>query len=72
MIVSTYQAASGAGHKGMEELLDGCKEFLDGSSASNETFVHPLPFNVIPHIDKFQPNGYTKEEMKVRRGLLFF
>merc|ERR1719454_2573412 len=47
VIVSTYQAASGAG------------------AAGNAEFAHPLAFNVIPHIDKFQENGYTKEEMKV-------
>lgn len=35
------------------------------SPAENAVFAHPLPFNVIPHIDKFQANGYTKEEMKV-------
>eukprot|EP00616_Rhizochromulina_sp_CCMP1243_P013038 CAMPEP_0118962802 /NCGR_PEP_ID=MMETSP1173-20130426/999_1 /TAXON_ID=1034831 /ORGANISM="Rhizochromulina marina cf, Strain CCMP1243" /LENGTH=403 /DNA_ID=CAMNT_0006911101 /DNA_START=71 /DNA_END=1282 /DNA_ORIENTATION=+ len=65
VIVSTYQAASGAGQAGMEELLRETEKFLDQSVASNDVFVHPLPFNVIPHIDKFQPNGYTKEEMKV-------
>jgi aspartate-semialdehyde dehydrogenase len=66
LIISTYQAASGAGAEGMEELLSGTKEkLITGVQSSNSVFVHPLPFNLIPHIDKFQPNGYTKEEMKV-------
>lgn len=65
MIMSTYQAASGAGAAGMEELSSGMKEMLDEGKATNEVFAHPLPFNVIPHIDAFQENGYTKEEMKV-------
>ena len=38
---------------------------LEGQSAGHEVFAHPLPFNIIPHIDSFQPNGYTREEMKV-------
>jgi aspartate-semialdehyde dehydrogenase len=38
---------------------------LEGSTAGHEVFAYPLPFNVIPHIDSFQPNGYTREEMKV-------
>ncbi|TYZ64337.1 hypothetical protein PybrP1_012306 [[Pythium] brassicae (nom. inval.)] len=65
LIVSTYQAASGAGAEGMEELRDGAQAFLAGSAPTNKVFAHPLPFNLIPHIDKFQANGYTKEEMKV-------
>mmetsp|Transcript_13756 Transcript_13756/g.40695 ORF Transcript_13756/g.40695 Transcript_13756/m.40695 type:complete len:315 (-) Transcript_13756:400-1344(-) len=66
VIMSTYQAASGAGAAGMAELTDGVNEMAAGAStAPNEVFAHPLPFNVIPHIDKFQENGYTKEEMKV-------
>ena len=64
-IMSTYQAASGAGAPGMGELEDGVKAFTAGKEIKNEVFAHPLPFNVIPHIDKFQDNGYTKEEMKV-------
>lgn len=65
IIMSTYQAASGAGQPGMDELKDGTKAVLEGGSPVNQVFAHPLPFNVIPHIDKFQDNGYTKEEMKV-------
>uniref|UniRef100_A0A6U3XFE1 aspartate-semialdehyde dehydrogenase n=1 Tax=Ditylum brightwellii TaxID=49249 RepID=A0A6U3XFE1_9STRA len=67
VIMSTYQAASGAGQPGMDELKEGTRAVLSGERevAENKIFAHPLPFNVIPHIDKFQENGYTKEEMKV-------
>jgi aspartate-semialdehyde dehydrogenase len=65
LIMSTDQAASGAGAEGMEELQAGTLAKLTGQAVTNSVFVHPLPFNLIPHIDKFQPNGYTKEEMKV-------
>lgn len=65
IIMSTYQAASGAGAEGMEELKSGTQAHLAGEHVSNSVFVHPLPFNLIPHIDKFQDNAYTKEEMKV-------
>lgn len=65
MIVSTYQATSGAGQKGMDELNTQTHMVLHGKEAAHEVFAHPIPFNVIPHIDSFQDNGYTKEEMKV-------
>lgn len=65
VLMSTYQASSGAGQPGMDELTQGTKAYLEGKEVSNKIFAHPLPFNVIPQIDKFQENGYTKEEMKV-------
>lgn len=65
VIMSTYQAASGAGQPGMDELQDGTKVYLEGGTPENNIFAYPLPFNVIPQIDKFMENGYTKEEMKV-------
>ena len=67
IIMSTYQAASGAGQEGMEELRKGCVDVTSGAKevADHKFFSNPLAFNVIPHIDKFQDNGYTKEEMKV-------
>ena len=65
MIVSTYQATSGAGQKGIEELLEGTRVELAGGQPQASVFAYPIPFNVIPHIDAFQDNGYTKEEMKV-------
>ena len=65
--VSTYQAASGAGKRGMEELVMQMQSFfafkLDETQA--EVFPHRLALNVIPHIDVFMPNDYTKEEMKM-------
>lgn len=64
-IISTYQAASGAGAPGMQELMDGMKSAVQGEQAVNKVFAHPLPYNLIPQIDVFQPNKYTKEEMKV-------
>ncbi|MDD3793739.1 MAG: aspartate-semialdehyde dehydrogenase [Candidatus Gracilibacteria bacterium] len=65
MIVSTYQATSGAGAKGMDELLENTKKYFNGEKREANIFAHDISFNLIPHIDKFQDNGYTKEEMKV-------
>jgi len=66
VIVSTYQAASGAGAEGMAELeQESRRVLLEGGKPGHSVFAHPLPFNVIPQIDSFQPNGYTREEMKV-------
>ncbi len=67
--VATYQATSGAGKKGMEELINQMKAVfnfkLEEEVAKREAFVHQIALNVIPHIDKFMDNGYTKEEMKM-------
>lgn len=65
VIVSSYQATSGAGIEGMNELLEETRRSLDGEAAQAKVFAHPMAFNVIPHIDSFQDNGYTREEMKV-------
>ena len=65
VIVSTYQATSGAGAAAMRELETQTQNYLDGRTIENKEFAHPIPFNLIPHIDAFQDNGYTKEEMKV-------
>jgi aspartate-semialdehyde dehydrogenase len=64
-IVSTYQATSGAGAKGMQELEEQTRNALEGKPVTHEVFAHSIVFNLIPHIDAFQDNGYTKEEMKV-------
>ncbi|MCD6211679.1 MAG: aspartate-semialdehyde dehydrogenase [Sulfurovum sp.] len=65
--VSTYQAVSGAGKAGMEELVNQMQDFfafkLDETKV--EAFAHRIALNVIPHIDVPQENGYTKEEMKM-------
>ena len=49
----------------MDELLENTKKYFSGEDPKIETFVENIAFNVIPHIDTFQDNGYTKEEMKV-------
>jgi aspartate-semialdehyde dehydrogenase len=65
--VSTYQAASGAGKEGMEELVREMEAFFKFklNEYKPEAFAHQIALNVIPHIDVPQPNGYTKEEMKM-------
>ncbi len=65
VVVSTYQAASGAGASGMQELLDQVKAYNQGEPLTPEVFQAQILFNVIPHIDVFMDNGYTKEEMKM-------
>jgi len=65
VIVSSYQAASGAGARGVDEVLNQAKSWGEGKDLSIEYFQHQLLFNVIPHIDQFTDNGYTKEEMKM-------
>lgn len=63
--VSSYQSASGAGAAAMAELEQQYREILDGKEPTVKKFPHQLAYNVIPQIDVFQPNGYTKEEMKM-------
>lgn len=63
--VSTYQAASGAGAAAMEELKNQYVEIQEGKEPTVKKFVHQLAYNVIPHVDVFKENGYTKEEMKM-------
>lgn len=63
--VSSYQAASGAGQAAMDELYEQYKQVLAGDPVTVEKFAYQLAFNVIPQIDIFQDNGYTKEEMKM-------
>ncbi len=63
--VSTYQAASGAGAAAMDELYTQYKQVLAGETPTVEKFAYQLAFNLIPQIDVFTENGYTKEEMKM-------
>jgi len=63
--VATYQAASGAGAQGIAELEQQAKEVVEGSTVTINKFQHQLAMNVIPHIDVFLDNDYTKEEMKM-------
>lgn len=65
LIVSTYQAVSGAGLAAINELTENTKAVLNNEKFENSCFKKPIAFNVIPQIDVFCENGYTKEEMKV-------
>lgn len=65
VVVSTYQAVSGAGHKAMVELAEQVKSLAEGAPAECKVFPYQIAYNVIPHIDVFLDNGYTKEEMKM-------
>ena len=63
--VATYQAASGAGAAAMDELVEQYAQLGRGDEPTVEKFAYQLAYNVIPHIDVFTDNGYTKEEMKM-------
>ena len=63
--VSTYQAASGAGATAMAELIKQYEEILKGDKPTVEKFAYQLAYNLIPQVDVFTDNGYTKEEMKM-------
>lgn len=63
--VATYQAASGAGATAMAELVNQYAQLLRGEEPTVEKFAYQLAYNVIPHVDVFTDNGYTKEEMKM-------
>ena len=65
LIVSTYQAVSGAGLKAINELRENTKASLNGEKFEPNAFKKEIAFNVLPQIDVFCENGYTKEEMKV-------
>ena len=63
--VATYQAASGAGAQAMKELETQYRQVLNGEAVTVDKFAYQLAYNLIPHIDVFTNNGYTKEEMKM-------
>ncbi|GAB5498173.1 MAG: aspartate-semialdehyde dehydrogenase [Pseudohongiellaceae bacterium] len=63
--VATYQAVSGTGKAAVEELAKQTVELLNGREAKAEVYPRQIAFNALPHIDQFQDNGYTKEEMKM-------
>ncbi|MBR2631856.1 MAG: aspartate-semialdehyde dehydrogenase [Lentisphaeria bacterium] len=65
LVAATYQATSGAGAKGMEELQIQTRQLLNGEPIEPKAFAHRIGFNLIPHIDSFLDNGYTKEELKM-------
>lgn len=64
-VVSTYQAVSGAGKEAIDELLLQTKQMLNGEAIQPKVFPYQIAFNLIPHIDVFGDNGYSREEMKM-------
>tara|TARA_B110000914_G_scaffold198918_1_gene189622 strand:- start:164 stop:1168 length:1005 start_codon:yes stop_codon:yes gene_type:complete len=65
VVVSTYQAVSGAGKASTDELFSQTRNFLKGKKVKSKNFTKQIAFNLIPHIDKFMKDGYTKEEWKM-------
>ncbi|MBT5855519.1 aspartate-semialdehyde dehydrogenase [bacterium] len=65
LVISTYQAVSGAGSDAMHELEEQSRSLLTGGELKPKVFPHPIAFNAIPQIDVFLDNGYTKEEIKM-------
>lgn len=63
--VATYQSVSGAGRRSVETLARQAAQSLAGQPVTTDGAAKPIAFNVVPHIDEFQANGYTKEEMKM-------
>jgi aspartate-semialdehyde dehydrogenase len=65
VVVSTYQAVSGAGKKGVDALAHQSAQAVAGEPVQQENFPYQIAFNLLPHIDSFLPSGYTKEEQKM-------
>ncbi len=65
VVVSTYQAVSGAGKDSMDELFTQTRDYLDNKIIESKNFTKQIAFNLIPHIDSFVEDGYTKEEWKM-------
>jgi len=65
VVVSTYQGVSGAGKASVDELFSQTKDHLDGKKIQSKNFTKQIAFNLIPHIDSFVEDGYTKEEWKM-------
>ena len=65
IVVSTYQSVSGGGKAPMDELIEQTKLVLDNKKVKSKNFTKQIAFNVIPHIDVFSDDGYTKEELKM-------
>ena len=65
VVVSTYQAVSGAGKAPMDELISQTKEYLEEKKINSKNFTKQIAFNLIPHIDEFKEEGYTREEWKM-------
>ena len=65
VVVTTFQSVSGTGQKAMDELLQQTTDLINFREIKCNVYPHQIAFNVLPHIDKFLENGYTKEEMKM-------
>lgn len=66
LVASSYQAVSGTGAKAIEELERQVRQLASGEAVTREVYPHQIAFNVLPHVDSFLPDGYTKEEMKMQ------
>src|SRR3989475_692500 len=66
IFASSYQAVSGTGAKAIEELKRQIEQVVKGQSVTTEVYPHQIAFNVLPHVDSFLQDGYTKEEMKMQ------
>jgi aspartate-semialdehyde dehydrogenase len=66
IFASSYQAVSGTGAMAIEELRRQVNEVVAGQPVTKEVYPHQIAFNVLPHVDSFLPDGYTKEEMKMQ------
>ena len=67
LVVSTYQAVSGTGQKAIDEMEKQLDDYKNDKELKHKVYPHQIAFNLLPHIDEFQENGYTREEMKVVR-----
>jgi aspartate-semialdehyde dehydrogenase len=65
IFASSYQAVSGTGAKAIEELRQQVRQLVQGQPVTRQVYPHQIAFNVLPHVDSFLANGYTKEEMKM-------
>jgi aspartate-semialdehyde dehydrogenase len=65
VVISTYQSVSGGGSDALDDLERGIRDGLDGAPPPRSGGAPPFAFNVIPHIDRFEDNGYAREEMKI-------
>src|SRR5438034_1130441 len=66
IFASSYQAVSGTGAKAIEELKRQVAQIVNGQAVTKEVYPHQIAFNVLPQVDAFLPDGYTKEEMKMQ------
>jgi aspartate-semialdehyde dehydrogenase len=66
VVASSYQAVSGTGAKAIEELERQVRQISSGEKVTREVYPHQIAFNVLPHVDSFLADGYTKEEMKMQ------